>query len=151
VPSDQRMLEILADIDEAREKMRHLRNEYPRALRRWADAEKQIGDHYYFLGEVIVDQNAGTITDEKIAHILSMTAKVPDTDGAWDTLERLAQEWDVAIRQLIRACSMYVAYKSYEEAMDSRHTSVLNVLSPYSNNVSTEDRSKTTRQQLSER
>jgi hypothetical protein len=131
VSSDERMLEILADIDEAREGVRFLRNDFPRALKRWADAEKQIGDHYFKLSEVIIDQNTGAISDSKIASILSATAQVPDTDGAWNSLVRLSQQWDDAIRKLIRACSMYVAYKSYEEAMDQRPTSALSVLRPY--------------------
>lgn len=128
--NEEQLLRILSEIDEARAQIRDLLVTFPRALKRWADTEKMSGEHYYKLGEVIVDMHSKGIDERRFATILSATANSPDSGGAWRDLVDLSDEWDDAIRRLAKSCGRYVAFCSYERSMMDR-PKVTDVLHPY--------------------
>src|SRR4051794_29049710 len=133
--NEEQLLRILSEIDEARAQIRDLLVTFPRALKRWADTEKMSGEHYYKLGEVIVDMHSkGAIDERRFATILSATASSPDTDGAWRDLIALTDAWDDAIRRIAKACGRYVAFCSYERSMMEDRPKVTDVLQPYDGN-----------------
>jgi hypothetical protein len=131
VHNQDQLLAILSEIDEARAQIRPLLVEYPRVLKQWAEAEKMVADHYFKLGEVIVDMHSqATIDESHLMTVMSATAASPNTQGVWKKLVELAAQWDLAIRRLSKANMRYVAFRAYEDNVGKR-PQVLDVLRPY--------------------
>lgn len=128
------LAKIREELREACEEITPLLSDYPRALRRWAEAEKATGEHYIMLSEILVKALDGEdLPDEHIQFILDTTARDVDTKGAWRDLEQFGPRWDTAIRRIARAADRYSAYRAYEEGIGTagRGMNVADLLRPY--------------------
>lgn len=132
------LAKIREELRAACEEITPLLSDYPRALRRWAEAEKATGEHYMMLSEILVKALDGEdVSDDQIQFILNSTARDVDTKGAWRDLEQFGPRWDAAIRRIARAADRYCTYRAYEDGIGTagRGMNVADVLRPYEGDV----------------
>lgn len=118
--NEERLLAILVEMEEARREIRNVMNEYPRALKRWAEVEKMTATHYYDLSGLIVDAGTGAVTEREWMEVIARSQGDPDWEGAWRSLVDLAERYNYSIGKLSRACGKWVAFRSYEDGMERR-------------------------------
>lgn len=118
--NDERLLAIMVEMEEARREIRDVMNDYPRALKRWADVEKMTATHYYDLSGIIIEAGTGDLSEQEWMEVLARSQGDPDWEGAWRYLVGTAERYNSAIGKLSRACGKWVAFRSYENSMERR-------------------------------
>lgn len=122
---DERMVDLLSEMDAARAAFSRTVNEYVHALKRWAAFVQVDAENSISLSEAFIAAHGlGDVTDRQLTTIMGRTGKMIDSTGPWNALAESCSAYYSAKILYDHAKGKAVAYYQYCQAQEGQEHDV---------------------------